>query len=43
LLNFVSLIVDKKTGVLALNWDDEIVRGAGLTRDGTIVNPAVKG
>src|SRR5437764_2480213 len=28
LFNFVSLIVDKKTGALALNWDDEIVKGA---------------
>ena len=34
LFNFVSLIVDKKTGALALDWDDEIVKGAGLTRDG---------
>jgi H+-translocating NAD(P) transhydrogenase subunit alpha len=42
LLNFVSLIVDKKTGALALNWDDEIVKGAGLTRDGAIVHPALK-
>jgi NAD(P) transhydrogenase subunit alpha len=42
LFNFVSLIVDKKTGALALNWDDEIVKGAGLTRDGQIVHPALK-
>ena len=35
-----ALIVDKKTGALALNWDDEIVKGAGLTRDGEIVHPA---
>ena len=42
LFNFISLIVDKKTGALALNWDDEIVKGAGLTRDGEIVHPAVK-
>src|SRR6185295_7862389 len=34
LFNFISLIVDKKTGALALNWDDEIVKGAGLTRAG---------
>ena len=34
LFNFVSLIVDKKTGALALDWNDEIVKGAGLTRDG---------
>jgi NAD(P) transhydrogenase subunit alpha len=43
LFNFVALIVDKKTGQLALNWDDEIVKGAALTRDGEIVHPAVKG
>jgi NAD(P) transhydrogenase subunit alpha len=43
LFNFVSLLVDKKTGALALNWDDEIVRGAAVTRDGQIVHPALKG
>src|SRR6185369_5423741 len=43
LFNFVALIVDKKTGALALNWDDEIVKGAGLTRGGQVVHPAVKG
>src|SRR5512143_3053241 len=43
LFNFVSLIVDKKTGELALNWDDEIVKGTGLTRDGQVVHPALKG
>jgi len=42
LFNFVSLIVDKKTGALAVNWDDEIVKGAGLTRDGAIVHPALQ-
>jgi NAD(P) transhydrogenase subunit alpha len=43
LFNFVSLFVDKKTGALALNWDDEIIKGAGLTRDGAVVHPALKG
>ena len=43
LFNFISLIVDKKSGALALNWDDEIVKGAGLTRDGQIVHPVLKG
>ncbi|HEX3810752.1 MAG TPA: Re/Si-specific NAD(P)(+) transhydrogenase subunit alpha [Rhizomicrobium sp.] len=42
LFNFVSLIVSKD-GALALNWDDEIVKGAGLTRDGEIVHPSLKG
>ena len=43
LFNFVSLFVDKKSGALALNWDDEIIKGAGLTRDGAVVHPAAKG
>ena len=43
LFNFVSLIVDAKTGALALDWNDEIVKGAGLTRDGEIVHPMLKG
>jgi NAD(P) transhydrogenase subunit alpha len=43
LFNFVSLIVDRKTGALALDWNDEIVKGAGLTRDGEVVHPFLKG
>jgi NAD(P) transhydrogenase subunit alpha len=43
LFNFISLLVDKKTGALAVNWDDEIVKGAGLTRDGAVVHPMLKG
>lgn len=43
LFNFVSLFVDKKTGAIALNWDDEIIKGAGLTRGGQIVHPSLKG
>jgi NAD(P) transhydrogenase subunit alpha len=43
LFNFVALMVDKKTGALALNWDDEIIKGAGLTRDGAVVHPSLQG
>ena len=43
LFNFVSLFVDKKTGALNLNWDDEIIKGAGLTRGDQVVHPALKG
>ena len=43
LFNFVSLFVDKKTGALALNWDDEIIKGAGVTRGGALVHPSLKG
>jgi NAD(P) transhydrogenase subunit alpha len=41
LFNFVSLFVDKKTGEAKLNWDDEIIKGSGVTRDGKIVHPAL--
>jgi NAD(P) transhydrogenase subunit alpha len=43
LFNFVSLIVDKKTGALNMDWNDEIVAGSGLTRDGQVVHPSLKG
>ena len=42
LFNFVSLFVDKKTGQAKLNWDDEIIKGSGVTRDGKIVHPALQ-
>ncbi|MEO1309882.1 MAG: Re/Si-specific NAD(P)(+) transhydrogenase subunit alpha [Pseudomonadota bacterium] len=37
LLNFVQLIV--ADGALAIDWDDEIVKGVALTRDGKIIHP----
>ncbi len=43
LFNFVSLIVDKKTGALAIDWNDEIIKGALVTRDGQAVHPALQG
>jgi NAD(P) transhydrogenase subunit alpha len=38
LFNFVSLIVDKKAGTLNLDWNDEIVKGAAVTKDGQPVS-----
>ncbi|MGZ5920681.1 MAG: Re/Si-specific NAD(P)(+) transhydrogenase subunit alpha [Rhizomicrobium sp.] len=43
LFNFVSLLVDKKTGQLAIDWNDEIVKGALVTRDGEVVHASAKG
>jgi NAD(P) transhydrogenase subunit alpha len=40
LYNFLEILVDKKAKTLAVNWDDEIVKGTALTRDGAIVHPA---
>jgi NAD(P) transhydrogenase subunit alpha len=38
LLAFLEPMVDKKTGALAVNWDDELVKGTLIARDGAIVN-----
>ena len=39
LLTFLETMIDKKEKKLAVNWDDEIVKGTALTRDGAVVHP----
>ena len=39
-LNFLEILVDKKTKALAVNWDDEIVKATALTRDGAVMHPS---
>jgi NAD(P) transhydrogenase subunit alpha len=39
LLNFLTPMIDKQTKALAINWDDEIVKGTLVARDGKIVHP----
>jgi NAD(P) transhydrogenase subunit alpha len=39
LLNFLTPLIDGETGALNIDWDDEIIKGAGLTRDGAVVHP----
>lgn len=43
LLNFITPLVDKESKTLAFNWDDEILKGACVTRDGAVVHPALAG
>ncbi len=43
LFNFISLIVDKKSGAMAVDWNDEIIKGALVTRDGATTHPALRG
>jgi len=43
LFNFISLMVDKKSGLLAIDWNDEIVKGALVTKDGEVIHPAARG
>mgnify|MGYP001176300295 CR=1 FL=1 len=43
LLNFITPMIDKEKKALAIDWEDEVVKGALLTRDGKVVNPALTG
>jgi len=40
LFNFLSPLIDKETKALKIDWNDEIVKGVVLTRDGQVVHPA---
>jgi NAD(P) transhydrogenase subunit alpha len=42
LLNFVQLLIDKESKALKINWEDEIVKGVALTRDGQVIHPNFK-
>ncbi|HZC54685.1 MAG TPA: Re/Si-specific NAD(P)(+) transhydrogenase subunit alpha [Xanthobacteraceae bacterium] len=42
LLTFLETLIDKKTKILAINWDDELVKGTALTRDGAVIHPNFK-
>ena len=39
IFNFVSPMLDADSGGLAIDWEDELVRGTCLTRDGKVVHP----
>ena len=41
LFNFIDAFYDKDKKALALDWEDEIIAGIGLTKDGAIVHPAL--
>jgi NAD(P) transhydrogenase subunit alpha len=41
LQNFLDLVIGKD-GALSIDWNDEIVAGAGLIRDGEFVHPLLK-
>ncbi|MEQ1754852.1 MAG: Re/Si-specific NAD(P)(+) transhydrogenase subunit alpha [Micropepsaceae bacterium] len=42
LFNFLSPMIDKATKTLKVDWNDEIIKGTCLTRDGEVVHAAVK-
>jgi NAD(P) transhydrogenase subunit alpha len=40
LFAFLEILVDKTSRALAVKWDDEIVKGTALTRDGAVIHPS---
>ncbi len=43
LFNFIAPFVDAESGVIDIDWDDELVTGTALTRDGSVVHPLLTG
>jgi NAD(P) transhydrogenase subunit alpha len=39
-LNFVSAFWNKDAKALAIDWNDDIIKSVGLTRDGQLVHPS---
>ncbi|MEM7570623.1 MAG: Re/Si-specific NAD(P)(+) transhydrogenase subunit alpha [Pseudomonadota bacterium] len=39
LLNFLTPFIDKESGSLNINWEDELVTGILVTKDGAVVHP----
>ncbi|MEM8799338.1 MAG: Re/Si-specific NAD(P)(+) transhydrogenase subunit alpha [Pseudomonadota bacterium] len=38
LFNFISPLIDKDSGALAIDWDDELIKGTLITKGGSIVH-----
>ncbi len=43
ILNFLTLSYDKEDKGVKINWDDEIIKGTALTKDGQVIHPALVG
>jgi NAD(P) transhydrogenase subunit alpha len=43
LFNFIAPFVDAESGAVAIDWEDELVIGTALTRDGSVVHPLLAG
>ncbi len=41
-LNLLQLVIDKETKGLKIDWEDEIIKGLCIARDGEIVHPALQ-
>ena len=43
LFNLLQLMIDGASKALKVDWDDEIIKGICITRDGAVVHPALAG
>lgn len=43
LYSFCELIIDSEKGAIAIDWDDDIIKGTALTRDGAVIHPVLTG
>jgi NAD(P) transhydrogenase subunit alpha len=41
LLAFVELMIDKKEKALKVNWDDDLIKGTLVAKDGAVVHPSL--
>ena len=39
LLNFTAPMIDRETRSLKIDWEDEVIAGACVTRDAAVVHP----
>ncbi len=42
LLSFLQLMIDKESQALAIDWEDELVKGTLVAKDGEVVHPALR-
>ncbi len=42
LFNFIQPMIDPDSKALKIDWEDEVIKGALLTKDGTVVHPALQ-
>jgi proton-translocating NAD(P)+ transhydrogenase subunit alpha len=43
LFSFIEVMIDKEKNALAINWDDEVIKGTLIGKDGAIVNERIAG
>lgn len=41
LLNFITPLIETETNTLKIDWEDEIIKGTALTRDGALIHPVL--